>query len=137
MATSRGPHTWNLTLQGGSRLGTDLPVFDAFPLGGPFALSGYPSTQPNTPAPQLVFSKSGMSDSHGMASVGNGTALWVMDRHADVAERPDHVVVGGSAERSVEPHALDVAELVELVEPASADHSENCFTSFCRHEAVL
>jgi len=42
VATSRGPHTWNLTLQGGSRLGTDLPVFDAFPLGGPFALSGYP-----------------------------------------------------------------------------------------------
>ena len=40
-ATSRGAHTWNLSLQGGSRLGTELPVFDTFALGGPFALSGY------------------------------------------------------------------------------------------------
>ncbi len=40
-ATSWGAHTWNLSLQGGSRLGTELPVFDLFNLGGPFALSGY------------------------------------------------------------------------------------------------
>jgi NTE family protein len=42
-AVSAGRHTWNLSLQGGSRLGTDLPVFDAFALGGPFQLSGYPA----------------------------------------------------------------------------------------------
>lgn len=41
-AVSVGRHTWNLSLQGGSRLGTDLPVFDAFSLGGPLMLSGYP-----------------------------------------------------------------------------------------------
>jgi hypothetical protein len=51
-----------------------------------FPLSGYGSGVPNTPAPQLVFSKSGQSDSHGMAPVRNGQALWVMDRHADVVE---------------------------------------------------
>lgn len=41
-AVSAGPHTLNLSLQGGSRLGTELPVFDAFTLGGPFQLSGHP-----------------------------------------------------------------------------------------------
>ena len=51
-----------------------------------FPLSGYPASRPNTPAPQLLFSKTGASDSHGMASVGDGRSLWVMDRHADVAE---------------------------------------------------
>ena len=51
-----------------------------------FPLSGYPSTQPNVPAPKLLFSKTGASDSHGMAAVSDGRALWVMDRHADVAE---------------------------------------------------
>ncbi len=40
-ATSRGTHTWNLSLQGGSPLGTTLPVYDNFSLGGPFSLSGY------------------------------------------------------------------------------------------------
>lgn len=51
-----------------------------------FPLTGYGTGRPNTPAPRLVFSKSGMSDSHGMAAVRNGRALWVMDRHADVVE---------------------------------------------------
>lgn len=51
-----------------------------------FPLDGYGTGQPNTPAPRLVFSKSGMSDSHGMAPVRDGRTVWVMDRHADVAE---------------------------------------------------
>lgn len=42
-AASVGRHTWNLSLQGGSRLGSELPVFDAFALGGPLMLSGYPT----------------------------------------------------------------------------------------------
>ncbi|HWS74450.1 MAG TPA: patatin-like phospholipase family protein [Quisquiliibacterium sp.] len=41
-ALSAGRHTWNLSLQGASPLGTELPVFDKFTLGGPFRLSGYP-----------------------------------------------------------------------------------------------
>ena len=51
-----------------------------------FPLSGYPASLANTPAPQLLFSKGGSTDSHGMAAVAQGKALWVMDRHADVAE---------------------------------------------------
>ena len=41
-AWSAGPHSLNVSLQGGGRLGSELPLFDAFSLGGPFALSGYP-----------------------------------------------------------------------------------------------
>jgi hypothetical protein len=56
-----------------------------------FPLTGYATGLANTPAPQLVFSKSGASDSHGMAPVQDGNVLWVMDRHADVAELLDPV----------------------------------------------
>jgi hypothetical protein len=60
----------------------DLYGFDVYR----FPLSGY-SRQgaPNTPAPMLLLSKSGMSDSHGIAAVYD-RYLWVMDRHANVAE---------------------------------------------------
>jgi hypothetical protein len=51
-----------------------------------FPLSGYTGGTPNTPAPLLIFSKSGTSDSHGMSPAREGRFLWVMDRHADVAE---------------------------------------------------
>jgi DNA-binding beta-propeller fold protein YncE len=40
----------------------------------------------NTPAPTVVFQADGQRDSHGMVVTGNGNYLWVMDRHADVAE---------------------------------------------------
>ena len=43
-------------------------------------------TPPNTPAPVLMLSKSGMSDSHGIGDAGDDRYLWVMDRHEDVAE---------------------------------------------------
>ena len=52
-----------------------------------FPLSGYAATNPaNTPAPELLLSKSGMSDSHGMAATNHDRYLWVMDRHVNVAE---------------------------------------------------
>ena len=56
-----------------------------------FPLTGYGTGLANAPAPNLVFSKSGASDSHGMAPVRDGRMLWVMDRHADVAEVLDPV----------------------------------------------
>ena len=52
-----------------------------------FPTSGYAaSNNPNTPAPALLFSKGGMSDSHGIAPAHHDRYLWVMDRHANVAE---------------------------------------------------
>jgi hypothetical protein len=63
----------------------DLYGFDVYQ----FPLDGYsPSAPPNIPAPLLLLSKSGMSDSHGIGAAGQGKGryLWVMDRHANVAE---------------------------------------------------
>ena len=40
-----GPHRMQLGLAGGSSLGTDLPIFEAFPLGGFMRLSGYGKNQ--------------------------------------------------------------------------------------------
>jgi NTE family protein len=40
-AHSFGPHTLQVNAAGGSDLGSDLPPYDAFVLGGPFRLSGY------------------------------------------------------------------------------------------------
>jgi hypothetical protein len=52
-----------------------------------FPLDGYAqSNAANTPAPRLLFSKGGMSDSHGVAASARNQYLWVMDRHANVAE---------------------------------------------------
>ena len=60
----------------------DLYGFDVYQ----FPLSGYSAfNAPNSPAPTLVLSKTGMSDSHGTASIRD-RYLWVMDRHANVAE---------------------------------------------------
>ena len=59
----------------------DLYGFDVYR----FPKTGYsPSNPPNSPAPSLLLTKTGMSDSHGVASTGKH--LWVMDRHANVAE---------------------------------------------------
>ena len=52
-----------------------------FPRGGYSA-----SNVANTPAPKLLLSKSGMSDSHGITPTHQDRYLWVMDRHANVAE---------------------------------------------------
>jgi hypothetical protein len=52
-----------------------------------FPLRGYLSGSPaNTPAPTMLLSKSGMADSHGIASVRSERYLWAIDRHANVAE---------------------------------------------------
>jgi hypothetical protein len=59
----------------------DLYGFDVYQ----FPKTGYsPFNPPNSPAPTLLLTKTGMSDSHGVASTGRH--LWVMDRHANVAE---------------------------------------------------
>jgi DNA-binding beta-propeller fold protein YncE len=61
----------------------DLYGFDVYQ----FPLTGYfPAGPPNTPAPSLLLTKTGMSDSHGIGAAGRGRYLWVMDRHANVAE---------------------------------------------------
>ena len=82
-----------------------------------FPLTGYGTNLPNTPAPQLLFSKEGQSDSHGMAPVNGGQALWVMDRHADVAEilepatgrHLNTVPLNGALTPNAAPDLVDVA----------------------------
>jgi hypothetical protein len=55
-----------------------------------FPLGGYSEANaPNTPMPELLLTKSGMSDSHGLATSHANRYLWVMDRHANVAEIVD------------------------------------------------
>jgi hypothetical protein len=52
-----------------------------------FPLSGYAAANPaNTPAPALLLSKTGMSDSHGVVATNHDRYLWALDRHANVAE---------------------------------------------------
>jgi hypothetical protein len=52
-----------------------------------FPLDGYdPGRGANLPVPELVFQAEGERDSHGMAVVGDGSYLWVVDRHQDLAE---------------------------------------------------
>ena len=38
---SWGPHTLNFAVSGGTALGSDMPAYEAFALGGPLRLSGY------------------------------------------------------------------------------------------------
>jgi hypothetical protein len=57
-----------------------------------FPTTGFQSAAPlavNTPAPALILSKSGVADSHGTVATQNDEYLWVMDRHANVAEIVD------------------------------------------------
>jgi hypothetical protein len=83
-----------------------------------FPLSGYvASNPPNSPAPKLLFSKSGRSDSHGIARTKNDRYIWVMDRHADVAEiihvasgrRVNTVNLAGPVSDNPAPDLVDVA----------------------------
>jgi hypothetical protein len=62
----------------------DLYGFDVYR----FRLAGFTGlTAPNAPAPTVLLSKTGMSDSHGIGAAGHDKRyLWVMDRHANVAE---------------------------------------------------
>lgn len=83
-----------------------------------FPLSGYSaSNPPNTPAPELLFSKTGESDSHGVAAPKRRRYLWVMDRHADVAEiidlasghRVNTVPLAGPLSDNPAPDLVDVS----------------------------
>lgn len=83
-----------------------------------FPLSGYSTSNPaNTPAPELLFSKSGMSDSHGIAPSRDNRYLWVMDRHQGVAEilevrsgkRVNTVNLAGPVSADPAPDLVDVA----------------------------
>jgi hypothetical protein len=52
-----------------------------------FPLKGYSSlNSTNTPFPELLLSKSGASDSHGVVATNRDRYLWALDRHANVAE---------------------------------------------------
>jgi hypothetical protein len=54
-------------------------ALDAFRRGGE-------AFERNMPAPTVVFQADGQRDSHGMVVTGRNEYLWVLDRHADVAE---------------------------------------------------
>jgi len=41
VARSWGPHTFNLSASGGTALGSDMPVYESFTLGGPLQLSAF------------------------------------------------------------------------------------------------
>lgn len=70
-----------VNVSGGNPHHPDLYGFDVYQ----FPKTGYSAANPpNSPAPALLLTKSGMSDSHGVAWAGRH--LWVMDRHANVAE---------------------------------------------------
>jgi DNA-binding beta-propeller fold protein YncE len=83
-----------------------------------FPLTGYSSANaPNTPAPTLLFSKDGMSDSHGVAPTNGQQFLWVMDRHANVVEivdvkrdkRVNTIQLAGPLSADPAPDLVDVA----------------------------
>jgi hypothetical protein len=72
-----------VNVSGGNPHHPDLYGFDVYR----FPVSGFSgSAAPNTPAPAVLLSKTGMSDSHGTAVSRDGRYLWVFDRHANVAE---------------------------------------------------
>jgi hypothetical protein len=83
-----------------------------------FLLSGYSAVNaPNLPAPELLLTKSGMSDSHGLAPIARDRYLWVMDRHANVAEIIDvqsgewvnTVVLAGPLSADPAPDLIDAS----------------------------
>jgi DNA-binding beta-propeller fold protein YncE len=56
-----------------------------FPLSA-FATGGAAPNAPNAPAPAVLLTRPGEHDSHGMAATADDRFVWVMDRHANVAE---------------------------------------------------
>lgn len=83
-----------------------------------FPLTGYsPMNAANTPAPALLLSKSGMSDSHGLAVTSQERYVWAMDRHANVAEVIEvasgdwvnTIDLAGDISRDPAPDLVDVA----------------------------
>ncbi|HEX9579981.1 MAG TPA: hypothetical protein VF970_02665 [Gemmatimonadales bacterium] len=83
-----------------------------------FPLAGFGTTNPvNMPAPAVVFSHPGEHDSHGMASTAGGRFVWVIDRHANVAEvisseagrRVNTVDLAGSLSADPAPDLVDAS----------------------------
>ncbi|HUF29134.1 MAG TPA: hypothetical protein VMM77_00625 [Gemmatimonadaceae bacterium] len=83
-----------------------------------FPVTGFSSSNPpNVPAPELIFSKSGNADSHGVTATGGGRYVWVMDRHNDVVEvlevasgqRVATVDLNGSLTSNAAPDLTDIA----------------------------
>ncbi|MGQ0647835.1 MAG: hypothetical protein ACT4P7_09705 [Gemmatimonadaceae bacterium] len=82
-----------------------------------FPIAGYVSTNAaNAPAPTRVYSIEGEHDSHGMVARGTDF-IWVMDRHANVAEvisvaagtRVNTVSLSGSLSDDPAPDLVDIA----------------------------
>jgi hypothetical protein len=103
-----------INLQGEEHPFLHLHGFDVYR----FPLDGYgDEAGPNLPAPELVFEAEGERDSHGMAAVNGETALWVMDRHQDVAEvfevgtgvHLNTVALAGPLSDNPAPDLVDVA----------------------------
>ncbi len=83
-----------------------------------FPVSGYSSENgPNLPAPERIFSKEGMHDSHGMVATRHDRYLWVMDRHADVVDvldvasgkRVNTIDLNGALTTNAAPDLSDIA----------------------------
>jgi hypothetical protein len=100
-----------------SQGGTDHPMLYGFDVYR-FPATGFSATNaPNTPAPQLLFSKSGAADSHGMVSTGEGAYVWAFDRHGAVAEvistrtgeRVNTVSLAGALSQNPAPDLADVS----------------------------
>ncbi len=106
-----------VNLQGQEHEFLHLHGFDVYR----FPLTGYAgandSNEPNTPAPEVVFSAEGERDSHGMAPVRDGGRIWVVDRNQDLAEVLDAVTgrhlstvrLAGELSSNPAPDLIDVA----------------------------
>ena len=89
-----------------------------------FPLSGYEeATAPNEPTPELIFQVDGERDSHGMAPAGDGSHVWVVDRHANLAEvfeaetgsHVNTVELAGPVSDNPAPDLVDVSPTGELI----------------------
>ncbi len=107
----------NMYLNSGGRPGNlahlNMYGFDVYR----FPLAGYATTNPiNAPAPTRIFSVQGEADSHGMVARGS-EFIWVMDRHANVAEiisvasgaRVNTVSLKGPLSDDPAPDLVDIA----------------------------
>jgi hypothetical protein len=82
-----------------------------------FRANGNGAFAVNEPPPLVVFEADGEHDSHGMVATRDGAYLWVMDRHADVAEvlstvdgrHVNTVALNGELTTKASPDLADIA----------------------------
>ncbi|MGH7555702.1 MAG: hypothetical protein ACREMQ_22100 [Longimicrobiales bacterium] len=82
-----------------------------------FPTDAFAGTSPNRPEPAHVFSSPGEHDSHGMVATRDGRHIWVMDRHANLAEvistaratRVNTVSLAGPLSSDPAPDLIDVS----------------------------